>query len=67
MIDATQQYIERLETVVALGIEMRRRQRNFFRSPGNTPEKRAALDAARVAEQMFDRAIAELKAPGLTL
>jgi predicted kinase len=67
MIDATQQYIERLETVVTLGVNMRRLQRIFFRTPGNTPEKRRALDDARVAEQVFDKATAELKAPGLTL
>jgi predicted kinase len=67
VIDATQQYIERLEQVVTLGINMRRLQRVFFRTPANTPEKRGALDDARVAEQVFDKATAELKTPGLTL
>ena len=67
MIDATQQYIERLEQLVTLGINMRRLQRLFFRTPGNTPEKRRALDDARVAEQIFDKAVAELKTPGLQL
>jgi predicted kinase len=67
VIDATQQYIERLEQVVTLRINMRRLQRIFFRTPGNTPEKRRTLDDARVAEQIFDKATAELNAPGLTL
>lgn len=67
MIDASQQYIERLEQVVTLGINMRRLQRSFFRLQGKSPEKQGALDAARVAEQVFDKAIAELKAPGLSL
>ena len=67
MIDATQRYIDRLETVVTLGINMRRLQRSFFRLQGKSPEKQGALDAARVAEQAFDRAIADLRQPGMTL
>jgi plasmid stabilization system protein ParE len=62
MIDATQQYIERLERVVALGVNMRRLRRVCDRIPSER-----ALDAVRVAEQMFDKATAQLKTPGLPL
>jgi hypothetical protein len=67
VIDATQQYIARLEHVVTMGKDMRRLQRAFFRMQGKSPEKQGALDAARVAEQAFDKAIADLKTPGFEL
>jgi hypothetical protein len=67
VIDATQQYIERLEEVVTLATNMHRLQQIFFRAPPNSPEKKRALDDAKVAEHAFTKARAQLKAPGLDL
>lgn len=66
-IEALQKLVAEQAKVIAVAIDMRRLQRLFFRTPGNTPEKRRALDDARAVEQIFDKATAELKAPGLQL
>ena len=67
MNDPDRQYVDRLETVISLGVDMRRLQRIYFRTVYGSKEKRAALDNARYAERLFDEALAKLKTPGLNL
>ena len=67
MIDATRQYIDALESVVTLTVNMRRLQRIYFRAAPASPEKRRALDDALIAEKLVDEAITKLKSPGLSL
>jgi hypothetical protein len=64
-VEALQKLVAEQAKVIAVAIDMRRLQRVFFRIQAGAADKKRALDDARVAEQMFDRAAAELKSPGL--
>jgi hypothetical protein len=52
---------------VRLAVGMRRLQRIYFRAEKGSKERKAALADALVAERLFDKAVAQLKAPSLAL
>jgi hypothetical protein len=49
--------------VIRLGIDMRRKQRLYFRATPGTKEKSALLEQSMVAERTFDAAAAQAEVP----
>lgn len=55
--DALEERVPRLEVLARLGVEMRKRQKEYFKT-----RTREALIASKEAESAFDKAAAEIEA-----